>query len=198
MILYPLPPPPDDNEDRSGAERRLPDSRYGNGGSGSWLRSRCRGRGSAHLLLHLGEAFLIDHGSKGPTGGLVRFRVSDTVEQRRPRSSWRTEVGRQLAGSGGELRLVRNYAGARATTHDDALIAILTLNGITDAAPLARLDISDPLPYVAGSASGHAAAVGVDIHFFAGLWNLAMPARTRCRVHLEAPLRLLPDWPVPS
>ncbi|MFE5139988.1 hypothetical protein ACFRDV_20280 [Streptomyces fagopyri] len=27
------------------------------------------------------------------------------------------------------------------------------------------------------------------------LWGLALTEGTRCRVHLEGPARLLPDWP---
>ncbi|MGV9245309.1 hypothetical protein [Streptomyces sp. NPDC003710] len=102
----------------------------------------------------------------------------------------------QLAGLQGQLRLTRNCTPSASETHQ-ALIAMLTLNGITDAAPLIRLDIAGPFPYVTGREPGDTAALGVDVHFLAGLWGLALPRRARCRVHLEGPVRLLPDWPTP-
>ncbi|MFG2476339.1 hypothetical protein [Streptomyces fagopyri] len=74
-------------------------------------------------------------------------------------------------------------------------MAVLTLNGITDVVPLVRLSIVGPIPYVAGSEQGHAAAVAIDLRFSAGLWGLAVAEGTRCRVHLEVLARLLPDWP---
>ncbi|MFJ5215740.1 hypothetical protein ACIP98_13565 [Streptomyces sp. NPDC088354] len=198
MIHSPQPPRPDDGDHASAGRRSIGgDGRSGSDRSGNWLRSRRRGRVSSLLPLHLGEAFLIGHGGKRPTGALVRFRFPDVAEARRPRRPWRrrTDVGRQLAGSGGELRLVGGRTSDDTTTQ--ALIAMLTLNGITDVAPLLRLSIAEPLPYTAGRARGRAAAVGLDVHFLAGLWGLAVPPHTRCRVHLEGPARLLPDWPVP-
>ncbi|MFF3563665.1 hypothetical protein ACFYXS_26805 [Streptomyces sp. NPDC002574] len=199
MIHSPQPPRPDDGDHASVGRRSLGgDGRGTDGWSGCWLRSRRRGRASSLLPLHLGEAFLVGHGGKRPSGGLMRFQFPDVVEARRSRRPWRrrTDVGRQLAGSGGELRLVRGRTSDDSIT-PQAVIAMLTLNGITDVAPLLRLSIAEPLPYTAGSERGQAAAVGLDVHFFAGLWGLAVPARTRCRVHLEGPVRLLPDWPVP-
>ncbi|MFE2545708.1 hypothetical protein [Actinacidiphila glaucinigra] len=144
----------------------------------------------------MGEAFLVGDDAEGPTGGLVRFRISDAIEKGRPRRSWwpRTDVGRHLAGSTGELRLARNH-GHDGTTAPQALIAMLTLNGITDVVPLVRLDIAYTLPHVADADSGRAAAIGVDVHFYAALWDLPITARTKCRLRLEGSARLLPDWP---
>ncbi|MEU4097839.1 hypothetical protein [Streptomyces sp. NPDC026673] len=146
--------------------------------------------------MQLAEAFLVGHGSGGPAGGLVRFRISDDGEAGRSRRpSWRrTDLGRQLAGSGGELRLVHPYDG---TGTRRALIPMLTLNGITDVAALGRLSVVGPFPSVAGRGSGHAATLGVDVRFLAGLWGLAVPEHTRCHVHLEGRVRVMPDWPMP-
>ncbi|MFD9001488.1 hypothetical protein ACFV0T_11045 [Streptomyces sp. NPDC059582] len=74
---------------------------------------------------------------------------------------------------------------------------MLTLNGITDIATLIRLNVGAPFPLIAGKKMGHVAAVGVDVRFLAGLWDLAVPGRTRCQLHLEGLVRLMPDWPVP-
>ncbi|MDX2701369.1 phosphatase PAP2 family protein [Streptomyces sp. PA03-6a] len=193
MPHSPLPSLPGDG-DRPSVSRTTPDSGHGTGKAGGWLRSRRPGQTASHLTLHLGDVFLVGDDAEGPTGGLVRFRIPDAVEDGRPRRSWwpRTDVGRHLAGSTGELRLVRNHR-HDGTTAPQALIAVLTLNGITDVVPLVRFDIADTLPHVADADSGRAAAV--DVHFFAGLWDLPIPARTKCRVHLEGPARLLPDWP---
>jgi hypothetical protein len=75
---------------------------------------------------------------------------------------------------------------------------MLTLNGITDAATVVGLNIGSPFPSIAGKESGRVAAVGVDVRFFADLWDLAVPERTRCRLHLEGLVRLMPDWPMPG
>jgi hypothetical protein len=199
-MIYSSPPPSPDDGDRSAVGPKPPNSEDGNGnrGAGSWLRSRRCGRVSSRLPLHLDEAFLVSHVARGPAGGLVRFRMSDADEAGSSRRSWwrRMDVGHQLAGSEGELRLDRKCHRGESGTHR-GLIAMLTLNGITDAAPLIRLDIASPFPYVAGREPGHIAGVGVDVHFFAGLWGLDLPERARCRVHLEGPVRLLPDWPTP-
>ncbi|MDX2707588.1 hypothetical protein PV350_32790 [Streptomyces sp. PA03-6a] len=166
-----------------------PDGGDGNRGAGNRLRSGRRDRLFPSLPLHLVEAYLVGHGAGGPAGGLVRFRIPGADEGGGSRRlSWgRTDLGRQLAGSGGELRLVR--------PHDDtgtrrALIVMLTLNGITDAAALVRLDI-------AGRGPGRAVTVGVDVRFLAGLWDLAAPEHTWCRLHLEAQVREMPGRPMP-
>ncbi|MGI5134073.1 MULTISPECIES: hypothetical protein [unclassified Streptomyces] len=197
-MIYPSPPPSPDDGDRSAVRPKPPNSEDGNRGAGSWLRSRRCGRVSAHLPLHLDEAFLVRHVARGPAEALMRFRIADADEAGHSRRSWgrRTDVGHQLAGSEGELRLVRNCPRGESGTHQ-APIAMLTLNGITDAAPLIRLAIADHFPYVAGREPGHTAGVGVDVYFLAGFWGLDLPERARCRMHLEGPIRLLPDWPTP-
>ena len=203
-MTYSSPPPSPDDGDPSAVGPKPPNSEdgNGNGGPGGWLRSRRCGQVFSHLPLHLDEAFLVSDVARGPAGGLVRFRMSDADEAGCSRRSWsrswwrRTDVEHQLVGSEGQLRLVRNRAPSESGTHQ-ALIAMLTLNGITDAAPLIRLGIAGPFPYVAGRKPGDTAGLGVDVHFLAGLWGLALPQRARCRVHLEGPVRLLPDWPTP-
>ncbi|MFJ4849264.1 MULTISPECIES: hypothetical protein [unclassified Streptomyces] len=183
----PPSPSPNDGTDRSAVEPKPPKGADGSGvsgdhrGTGSWLRSRRRGHVSSYLPLRVDEAFLVRDAVRGPVGGLVRFRVSDADEAGPSRRSWwkRTDLGRQLAGSAGELRLVPSTLGGSGT--HQPLIALLTLNGVTDTAPLVRLDLAGRL--------------GVDVHFYAGLWGLALPAHTRCRMHLEGPVRLLPAWP---
>ncbi|MEU1542121.1 hypothetical protein ABZ461_29240 [Actinacidiphila glaucinigra] len=174
-----------------------PDGANGSRGAGNWLRSGRGGRLSSRLPLHLAEAFIVGGGAGGPAGGVVRFRMSDgdgTGRSRRP--AWRrTELGRQLGGSGGELRLVRprDDAGIRR-----ALIAMLTLNGVTDVAALVRLDVvGTPAPGAGQAPAGRSATVGVDVRFWAGLWNLAVPESTRCQVYLEGRVRVLPGWPMP-
>ncbi|MER5409017.1 hypothetical protein [Streptomyces sp. NPDC002769] len=143
------------------------------------------------------EAFLVSRGGRRPAEGLVHFRISDNVEEHRSRRSWsrRTDVGRQLAGSAGELRLVRFRPVDQSVT-SRASIAVLTINGITDVAPLARLDVADPFPCAVGMERGRAAPAGFDVHFVARLWDLAFPERTRCQVHLEGSFRVLPHWPL--
>lgn len=86
-----------------------PDGGNGSRGAGSRLRSGRRDRLFSSLPLHLVEAFLVGPGAGGPAGGLVRFRIPDADEAGGSwRQSWRrTDLGRQLARSGGELRLVR-------------------------------------------------------------------------------------------
>ncbi|MFE2546064.1 hypothetical protein [Actinacidiphila glaucinigra] len=185
MVSHAPPPPPD------GANAAR--------GAGNWLRSGRGGRLSSRMPLHLTQAFLVG-GTGGPAGGVVRFRMSGGDDPGRPRrSAWRrTELGRQLGGSGGELRLVRprDDTGIRR-----ALIAMLTLNGVTDVAALVRLDVAGmSAPGAgpgAGQSTGHAVTVGVDVRFWAGLWNLAVPEGTRCQVYLEGRVRVLPDWPLP-
>ncbi|MGW9027715.1 hypothetical protein ACWGQ5_26840 [Streptomyces sp. NPDC055722] len=199
-MIYPSPPPSPDDGDRSAVRPKARNSEdcNGNRGAGSWLRSRRCGRVSSHLPLHLDEAFLVSHVARGPAEGLMRFRIADADEAGHSRRSWgrRTDMGHQLAGTEGQLRLVRNSPRGEGGTHQ-ALIAMLTLNGITDAAHLIRLDSASLFPYVAGREPGHTAGVGVDVHFFAGLWGLDLSERARCRMHLEGPIRLLPDWPTP-
>ncbi|MFI2304329.1 hypothetical protein ACH5AL_36705 [Actinacidiphila glaucinigra] len=182
-MIWHAPPPP-------------PGGTNGLRGAGNWLRSGRGGRLSSRLPLHLAEAFVVGGGTGGPAGGVVRFRMSDGAETGRSRRpAWlRTELGRQLGGSGGELRLVRprDDTGIRR-----ALIVMLTLNGVTDVAALVRLDVvGSPAPG-AGQAPGRSATVGVDVRFWAGLWNLAVPQSTRCQVYLEGRVRVLPDWPLP-
>ncbi|MFD8079424.1 hypothetical protein ACFV3E_43190 [Streptomyces sp. NPDC059718] len=162
-----------------------PDGGNGSRGAGNRLRSGRRDRLLSSLPLHFVEAFLVGHGAGGPAGGLVRFRIPGADEAG---GLWRrTDLGRQLAGSGGEVRLVRPYddTGTRR-----ALIAMLTLNGITDVAALVRLDI-------AGRGPGRDVTVGVDVRFLAELWDLALPEHTRCRVHLEGRVREMPGRPMP-
>ncbi|WP_405769462.1 hypothetical protein OG539_33370 [Actinacidiphila glaucinigra] len=182
MIPHASPPPPD------GANAAR--------GAGNWLRSGRGSRLSSRLPLHLVEGFLVGGGAGGPAGGVVRFRMSDGEETGRSRrSAWRrTEPARQLGGSGGELRLVRprDDTGVRW-----ALIAMLTLNGVTDVAALVRLDVVGMSPPGAAQAPGRTATVGVDVRFWASLWNLAVPESTRCQVRLEGRVRVLPGWPVP-
>lgn len=128
----------------------------------------------------------------------MRFRISDSVEERRSRHSWsrRTDVGRQLVGSVGELRLVRNRAFGQCIT-PQAPVAVLMVNGITDVTPLARLNIAKPSRCSVGKERGHTAVASLDVHFLARLWDLTVPEHTRCQVHLEGSFRILPHWPSP-
>lgn len=115
MIYPPLPLPlPPDDGDRLSLGHGSPDI---GGGTDSRLYSRRRGRTSSPLPLHLEEAFLISHCGRRPREGVVRFRIPDLAEERRPgRSrSHRADVGRQLAGSTGQLRLVGGRSAARGT-----------------------------------------------------------------------------------
>ncbi|MGD1224118.1 hypothetical protein AB9Q10_37475 [Streptomyces krungchingensis] len=197
-FVPPQSPPPDDGDTPS-IGSRPPGMRPGNGNRvpGSWLRSQRRGQGPTHLPLQLVEAFLIGHDSGGPTGGLLRFRTADADGPGRARPSWwrRPDLGHQLAGSRGELRLFRNDR-SDATGTRPAPIAILTLNGITDAATLVRLNIGGTFLSITGKGAGRVADVDVDVRFSAGLWGLRLPEHTRCRVHLEGPARLISDWPM--
>ncbi|WP_345651150.1 hypothetical protein [Streptomyces siamensis] len=93
------------------------------------------------------------------------------------------------------MRLFRNDL-SDGTGVRPAPIAILTLNGITDAATLVRLNIGGSYLSITGKGAGRVAAVDVDIRFSAGLWGLLVPEHTRCRVHLEGPAHLIPDWPM--
>ncbi|MFF3057390.1 hypothetical protein [Streptomyces sp. NPDC057909] len=198
-MIYSAPPPPSGDGDRPSIGPQPPDSEHGKGnrGASSWLRSQHRGQVSSHLPLHLVDAFLVSHDNEEPAGALVRFRISDAGEASRSRRSWwrRADLGRQLAGSVGELRLVRTCPDDETGTCQ-ALIATLTLNGITDAVTLVRLNIGGPFPSIARKESGHVAAVSIDVRFFAGLWDLAIPEHMRCQVHLEGLVRLMPDWPM--
>ncbi|MFF7216903.1 hypothetical protein ACFZAU_41400 [Streptomyces sp. NPDC008238] len=200
-MTYSSPFPFSDDGDRPNIGPKPLTSLNGNGNreSGSWLRSRRYGQVSSHLPLHLGEAFLVSHVTRSPAGGLVRFHIPDADEAGHLRRSWRrrTDMGHQLAGSGGELRLVRNCPQGESGS-GQALIALLTLNGITDVVPLIRLDLASPFPYPTGGERGPTTGVGVDVEFLAGLWNLPLPGRARCRVHLEGSAQLLPDWPMPQ
>lgn len=194
MIYPPLPLPPGAG-DHPGVGRRPPVR--GSGEADSWLRGRRRGQASSALPLHLVEAFLVSRGGRKPAEGLVRFRISDNVEEHR---SWRsrsrhTDAGRQLAGSTGQLRLAR-YRPVDQSVTSRAPVAILTINGITDVASLARLDVANPFPCDVGTERGRAAPAGLDVHFVARLWDLAFPGRTRCQVHLEGSFRVLPHWPL--
>ncbi|MFF2999818.1 hypothetical protein ACFVTC_35525 [Streptomyces sp. NPDC057950] len=129
---------------------------------------------------------------------MVRFRISDSVEERRSWHSWsrRTDIGRQLAQSAGELRLVRNRPSHQSIT-PQAPVAVLTVNGITDVTPLARLNIANPSTCSVGKERGRTAVASLDVHFLAGLWDLMVPEHTRCQVHLEGSFRILPHWPLP-
>lgn len=196
----PPPPSPNDGTDHSTVEPTSPKGEDGGSSgsraAGSWLRSRRSGQMSSYLPLHLDETFLVHGGVRDTAGGLVRFRIPG-VDEAGPsrRSRWRrTDLGHQLAGSEGELRLIRSRPRTESAIQR-APIAMLTLNGITDAAPPIRLDIAGPSPAVAGEQRGRTAGLGVDVHFFAGLWDLALPEHTRRRLHLEGPVRVLPDWP---
>ncbi|MFG3590324.1 hypothetical protein [Streptomyces sp. NPDC047990] len=195
MIYPPLPLPlPPDDGDRLRLGHGSADT---GGGTDSRLYSRRRGRTSSPLPLHLEEAFLISHCGRRPRDGVVRFRIPDFVEERRPgpARSHQADLRRQLAGSTGQLRLVGGRSAARGTAPRSSL-AVLTINGITDIASLARLDVADPFPCPVGDGQGHAAATRLDVHFVARLWNMAVPERTRCQVHLEGPFRVL--WHGPS
>ncbi|MFE2585520.1 hypothetical protein [Streptomyces sp. NPDC059378] len=199
-MIFSVPPPPPDELGPPDIEATSPDARHGNGsrGGSNWLDSRRRGQGSSRLPLHLAEAFLVSDDTEEPAGGLLRFRISDgDAAGGRRRSWWRqADLGRQLAGSGGQLRLVRNHLQDRTGTRR-TLTAMLTLNGITGAVTLTRLNIVGPFPSIAGREPGQVAAVRVDVRFPAGLWDLAVPEHTRCQVHLEGLVRLLPVWPAP-
>ncbi len=128
----------------------------------------------------------------------MRFQIPDCVEERRSRRSWsrRTDVGRQLAQSARELRLIRNRLFDQSIT-PRAPVSVLTVNGITDVTPLARLTIAKPSPCSVGKERGRTAVASLDVHFLARLWDLTVPEHTRCQVHLEGSFRILPHWPLP-
>ncbi|QFZ72971.1 hypothetical protein GFH48_06585 [Streptomyces fagopyri] len=189
MTSLPLPPPPGDGKHLCTGQQS-PDS-VGEEAD-SWLCTRRRGQASVRLPLRLVESFLISRDGRKPVEGLVRFQIAESIERRR---SWsrRTEPGSQLAGSAGELRLVRHrIAHSRAPRLP---LAVLTLNGITDVTPLARLSIANPFLVSVGSERGRAAAADLDVHFLGRLWDLAVAERTRCQLHLEGSFSVLPHWP---
>ncbi|MGW2695057.1 phosphatase PAP2 family protein [Streptomyces sp. NPDC001296] len=164
--------------------------------SSSWLHSRHRGRAGSYLPLHLEDAFLVSADTEELIGGWARFRIADRDTSGHGRRAWRPRAAlrHQLAGTSGELRLVRNYDGDQGTAWEE-VTAMLTLNGVTDAVPLGRLNVVGPLPSIADG-GGHVAAVRVDVPFRASVWGLARTPHTRCHVHLQAQVRVLPQWPV--
>lgn len=199
-MIYSVPPPFPGEGSPPGSGPQPSEMRHDRGGDNgeSWLSSRRRGRVSTRLSLRLVDAFLVSDDAEGPAAGLVRFSAPDTGNAVRARRSWRRRapLERQLAQSGGELRLLRDRL-ADETGAGSSPLVVLTLNGVTDIATLERLNVGDPSPLIPGKKSGHVAAVGVDVRFLASLWGLAVPKHTRCRLHLEGLVRLRPDWPVP-
>ncbi|MFI6356149.1 hypothetical protein ACIBJF_26530 [Streptomyces sp. NPDC050743] len=198
-MIYSLGLPPRPDEDPPYRDLHRQDTEHGNdqSGSSSWLYSRRRGGwAGACLPLHLEDAFLVSPDTEELIGGRARFRISDFGTSGRDRRPWRhsADLKHQLAGTSGELRLVRNYDGDQSAAWEE-VTAMLTLNGITDAVPLGRLNVVGPLPSIAGG-GGHVAAVGVDVPFRARVWGLALPRQTWCHVHVEGLVRLLPQWPV--
>ncbi|MEV6054872.1 hypothetical protein [Streptomyces sp. NPDC052107] len=197
-MIYSFGLPPRADEDPPYRDSRLQDTEHGNdrGGSGSWLYRRRRGWAGSYLPLRLEEAFLVSPDTEELIGGRARFRISDCGTSGHGRRMWRhpAALRHQLAGTGGELRLVRNYDGDQGTAWEE-VTAMLTLNGITDAVPLGRLNVVGPLRSIADG-GGHVAAVGVDVPFRASVWGLALPRHTWCHVHLEGLVHLLPRWPV--
>ncbi len=195
-------PPADDGAGRTPGPR-TPDAgvRYAQEGADSWLRTRRRGRAPSQLPLHVEDAYIVGHGALGPVGGLVRFRGPDFGEVgRRHRAWWSrgTDLERRLSASSGELRMIRDR---RAAGPRPALMAMLTLNGITDRAVPLRLSLFGPLPPDEGGADAErevpTAVVGIDVRLSASAWRLPLPAYARCHVHLEGVMRMLPEWPLP-
>ncbi|MFI6495185.1 hypothetical protein [Streptomyces sp. NPDC050564] len=190
--------PPRAHEDPPYPESHLQDTEHGNdpSGSSSWLYSRRRGQTGSYLPLHLEDAFMVSPDTEELIGGRARFLISDFDTFGHRRRAWRHPAGlrHQLVGTKGELRLVRNYNGDQSAAWLE-ITAMLTLNGITDAVRLGRLNGVGPLPSIAGG-GGHVAAVGVDVPFRASAWGLALPKRTWCHVHLEGLVHLVSQWPV--
>jgi len=184
-------------EDPPYPDSYLQDTEHGNdrSGSSSWLYSRRRGQAGSYLPLRLEDAFMVSPDTEKLIAGRARFRISDVDTSGHRRRAWRRPAGlrHQLAGTNGELRLVRNYDGDQSTAWQEAT-AMLTLNGITDAVLLGRLNVVGPLPSIADG-GGHLAAVGIDVPFRARAWGLALPKHTWCHVHLEGLVHLLPQWP---
>lgn len=197
-MIYFAPPPPWGHEGPPAAG-----TQGANALPGGLLSGRRHGLVPARLPLRPAEAFLVGDDAGGPAGALVRFSVLPSRRAGRLRRSALlsrsrgTSLASLLAGSAGELRLVRGR-GVETCGARRGLTVLLTLNGITDAADLAGMNVTGPLPSIAGSAPRRVAAFGLDVRFTAGAWGLAGGAgRMRCRIRLEGLAQLRSDWPAP-